>query len=75
MMIFGVDSSTIRQFVETLKNADNATHNQFKEQYSKDKVNMNSSSKYSKSEARVKEAKKLIVENKLNDAIDLCEKE
>ena len=75
MMGIDMDPSVIRQFVETLKNADDATLNQFKEQYSKGKVNMNSFSKYSKSEAKVKEAKKLIDENKLNDAIDLCDKE
>ena len=47
----------------------------YKEQYSKGKVNMNAFSKYSKSEAKVKEAKKLIDDNKFNEAIELCEKE
>ena len=36
---------------------------------------MGSFSKHSKSEAKVKEAKKLIDDNKLNEAIELCEKE
>ena len=75
MMNIDMDPSVIRNFVDQLKNADDATLNQFKEQYSKGKVNMNSFSKHSKSESKVKEAKKLIDENKLNDAIDLCDKE
>ena len=36
---------------------------------------MGSFSKHSKSEGKVKGAKKLIDENKLNEAIELCEKE
>ena len=75
MMNIDMDPSVIRNFVDQLKNADDATLNQFKEQYSKGKVNMNSFSKHSKSESKVKEAKKLIDENKLNDAIELCDKE
>ena len=75
MMGIDMDPSVIRQFVDQLKNADDDTINKFKEQYTKGKVNMNSFSKYSKSEAKVKEAKKLIDENKFNEAIELCEKE
>ena len=75
MMGIDMDPSVIRQFVDQLKNADDDTINKFKEQYTKGKVNMNSFSKYSKSEAKVKEAKKLIDDNKFNEAIELCEKE
>ena len=75
MMGIDMDPSVIRQFVDQLKNADDDTLKKFKDQYSKGKVNMNSFSKHSKSEAKVKEAKKLIDDNKLNDAIELCEKE
>ena len=75
MMGIDMDPAIIRQFVDKLKNADDATLNQFKEQYSKGKVNMNSFSKYSKSEQKAKDAKKLIDENKLNEAIELCDKE
>ena len=75
MMGIDMDPSVIRQFVDKLKNADDDTLNKFKEQYQKGKVNMGSFSKYSKSESKVKEAKKLIEENKLNEAIELCEKE
>ena len=75
MMGIDMDPSVIRQFVDKLKNADDDTLKKFKEQYSKGKVNMNSFSKHAKSEAKVKEAKKLIDENKLNEAIELCEKE
>ena len=75
MMGIDMDPSVIRQFVDQLKNADDDTLNKFKDQYSKGKVNMNSFSKHSKSEAKVKEAKKLIDDNKLNEAIELCEKE
>ena len=56
MMNIDMDPSVIRQFVDQLKNADDDTLNKFKEQYSKGKVNMNSFSKYSKSEEKVKEA-------------------
>ena len=75
MMGIDMDPSVIRQFVDKLKNADDDTLNKFKDQYQKGKVNMGSFSKHSKSEAKVKEAKKLIEENKLNEAIELCEKE
>ena len=75
MMGIDMDPSVIRQFVDQLKNADDDTINKFKEQYSKGKVNMNAFSKYSKSEGKVKEAKKLIDDNKFNEAIELCEKE
>ena len=75
MMGIDMDPSVIRQFVDQLKNADDDTLNKFKDQYSKGKVNMGSFSKHSKSEGKVKEAKKLIDENKLNEAIELCEKE
>ena len=75
MMGIDMDPSVIRQFVDQLKNADDDTLNKFKDQYSKGKVNMNSFSKYTKYEAKVKEAKKLIDDNKLNEAIELCEKE
>ena len=75
MMGIDMDPSVIRQFVDQLKNADDDTLKQFKDQYAKGKVNMSSFSKHSKSESTIKEAKKLIDDNKLNDAIDLCEKE
>ena len=75
MMGIDMDPSAIRQFVDQLKNADDDTLNKFKEQYTKGKVNMNSFSKYSKNEAQIKEAKKLIDNNKFNDAIELCNKE
>ena len=75
MMGIDMDPSVIRQFVEQLKNADDDTLNKFKDQYSKGKVNMGSFSKHSKSEAKIKEAQKLIDDNKLNEAIELCEKE
>ena len=75
MMGVDMDPSVIRQFVDQLKNADDDTLNKFKDQYTKGKVNMNSFSKHSKSESKVKEAKKLIDDNKLNDAIELCDKE
>jgi tetratricopeptide (TPR) repeat protein len=75
MMGIDMDPSVIRQFVDQLKNADDDTLNKFKEQYAKGKVNMNSFSKYSKNEAQIKEAKKLIDNNKFNDAIELCNKE
>ena len=75
MMGIDMDPSVIRQFVDQLKNADDDTLNKFKEQYIKGKVNMNSFSKYSKNEAQIKEAKKLIDNNKFNDAIELCNKE
>ena len=75
MMGVDMDPSVIRQFVDQLKNADDDTLNKFKDQYSKGKVNMNSFSKHSKSEGKVKEAKKLIDDNKLNEAIELCDKE
>ena len=75
MMGIDMDPSVIRQFVDQLKNADDDTLKKFKDQYSKGKVNMGSFSKHSKNEAKVKEAKKLIDENKLKEAIELCEKE
>ena len=75
MMGIDMDPSVIRQFVDQLKNADDDTLNKFKDQYTKGKVNMNSFSKHSKSESKVKEAKKLIDDNKLNDAIELSDKE
>ena len=75
MMGIDMDPAIIRQFVDKLKNADDATLNQFKEQYSKGKVNMNSFSKHAKSQQKVKDAKKLIDDNKLNEAIELCDKE
>ena len=75
MMGIDMDPSVIRQFVDQLKNADDDTLNKFKEQYTKGKVNMNSFSKYSKNEAQIKEAKKLIDNNKFNEAIELCNKE
>ena len=75
MMGVDMDPATIRQFVDQLKNADDDTLNKFKEQYAKGKVNMNSFSKYTKNEATIKEAKKLIDENKFNDAIELCNKD
>ena len=75
MMGIDMDPSVIIQFVDQLKNADDDTLNKFKEQYTKGKVNMNSFSKYSKNEAQIKEAKKLIDNNKFNDAIELCNKE
>ena len=75
MMGIDMDPSVIRQFVDQLKNADDDTLNKFKEQYIKGKVNMNSFSKYSKNEAQIKEAKKLIDNNKFNEAIELCNKE
>ena len=75
MMGIDMDPATIRQFVDQLKNADDDTLNKFKEQYAKGKVNMNSFSKYTKNEATIKEAKKLIDENKFNDAIELCNKD
>jgi len=75
MMGIDMDPSVIRQFVEQLKNADDDTLNKFKDQYSKGKVNMGSFSKHSKSEAKIKEAQKLIDDNKLSEAIELCEKE
>ena len=75
MMGIDMDPATIRQFVDQLKNADDDTLNKFKEQYVKGKVNMNSFSKYTKNEATIKEAKKLIDENKFNDAIELCNKD
>ena len=75
MMGIDMDPSVIRQFVDQLKNADDDTLNKFKEQYTKGKVNMNLFSKYSKNEAQIKEAKKLIDNNKFNDAIELCNKE
>ena len=75
MMGIDMDPSVIRQFVDKLKNADDATLNQFKDQYAKGTVNMGSFKKYTKSEAKVKEAKKLIDENKFNEAIEMCENE
>ena len=75
MMGIDMDPSVIRQFVDQLKNADDDTLNKFKEQYTKGKVNMNSFNKYSKNEAQIKEAKKLIDDNKFNEAIELCNKE
>ena len=75
MMGIDMDPAVIRQFVDQLKNSDDATLNQFKEQYAKGKVNMNSFSKHAGSEAKVKDAKKLIDENKLNEAIELCDTE
>ena len=75
MMGIDMDPSVIRQFVDQLKNADDDTLNKFKEQYSKGKVNMGSFSKHGKRESKVKEAKKLIDDNKLNEAIELCDKE
>ena len=71
----GIDQSVIRQFIGQLKNADDDTLNKFKDQDLKGKVNMGLFNKPSKSEGEVKEAKKLIDENKLNEAIELCEKE
>ena len=77
MKAFGVDMdpSVIRSFVDKLKNSSDDDLNKFKEQYAKGKVNMNAFSKYSENQEKLKEAKKLIEENKLNDAIELCEKE
>lgn len=75
MMGIDMDPSVIRQFVEKLKNSSDDDLNKFKEQYSKGKVNMNSFSKFGKNQEKIKEAKKLIEENKPNDAIELCEKE
>ena len=75
MMGIDMDPSVIRQFVDQLKNADDDTLNKFKDQYKKGSVNMGSFSKHSKSESKVKEAKKLIDDNKLNEAIELCDKE
>ena len=75
MMGIDMDPSVIRQFIDQLKNADDDTLNKFKDQYKKGSVNMGSFSKHSKSESKVKEAKKLIDDNKLNEAIELCDKE
>ena len=75
MMGIDMDPSVIRQFVDQLKNADDDTLNKFKDQYKKGNVNMGSFSKHSKSESKVKEAKKLIDDNKLNEAIEVCDKE
>ena len=75
MMGVDMDPSVIRQFVDQLKNADDDTLKKFKDQYTKGSVNMNSFSKHSKSETKVKDAKKLIDDNKLNEAIELCDKE
>ena len=77
MKTFGVDMdpSVIRSFVDKLKNSTDDDINKFKEQYAKGKVNMNSFSKYSKNEEKLKEAKKLITDNKNTEAIELCDKE
>ena len=75
MMGIDMDPSVIRKFVDQLKNADDDTLNKFKDQYKKGNVNMGSFSKHSKSESKVKEAKKLIDDNKLNEAIEVCDKE
>ena len=72
MKAFGVDMdpSVIRSFVDKLKNSSDDDLNKFKEQYAKGKVNMNTFSKFSKNQEKLKEAKKLIEDNKLNDAIE-----
>ena len=75
MMEIDMDPSAIRLFEDQLKNTYDDALNKFKYQCSKVKVNMGSFNKHSKSKGKVKKAKKLIVENKLNEAIELCEKE
>ena len=75
MMEIDMDPSAIRQFEDQLKNTYDDTVNKFKYQCSKVKENIGSFSKHSKSKGKVKEAKKLLDENKLNEAIELFEKE
>ena len=75
MMEIDMDPSIIRQFEDQLKNTYDDALNKFKYQCSKGKGNTDSFSKHSKSEGKVKEAKKLLDENKLNEAIELFEKE
>ena len=75
MMEIDMDPSAIRQFEDQLKNPYDDALNKFKYLCQKVKVNMGSFSKHSKSKGKVKEAKKLLDENKLNEAIELFEKE
>ena len=78
MKMFGIDMdpSIIRSFIDKMKNASEEDLNKLKEQYAKGNINMNSFnvSVLSKFEDKLKEAKKLLEENKFDDCIELCNK-
>ena len=71
MKMFGIDMDP-----SIMKNASEDDLNKLKEQYAKGNINMNSFnvSVLSKFEDKLKEAKKLLEENKFDDCIELCNK-
>jgi hypothetical protein len=76
MKAFGIDldPSVIRGFVDKMKNASDDELNKLKEQFTSGNVNMNSFnvSPFAKYENDLKEAKKLMDENKFIESIDKC---
>ena len=76
MKAFGIDldPSIIRGFVDKMKNASDDELNKLKEQFTSGNVKMNSFnvSPFAKYENDLKEAKKLMDENKFIESIDKC---
>ena len=76
MKAFGIDldPSVIRGFVDKMKNASDDELNKLKEQFTSGNVKMNSFnvSPFAKYENDLKEAKKLMDENKFIESIDKC---
>ena len=76
MKAFGIDldPSIIRGFVDKMKNASDDELNKLKQQFTSGSVNMNSFnvSPFAKYENDLKEAKKLMDENKFIESIDKC---
>ena len=76
MKAFGIDldPSVIRGFVDKMKNASDDELNKLKEQFTSGNVNMNSFnvSPFAIYENDLKEAKKLMDENKFIESIDKC---
>ena len=76
MKSFGIDldPTIIRSFIDKMKNASDEELNKLKEQFTSGNVNMNSFnvSPFAKYEDNLKEAKKLMDENKFIESIDKC---
>ena len=76
MKSFGIDldPTIIRSFIDKMKNASDEELNKLKEQFTSGNVNMNSFnvSPFSKYEDNLKEAKKLMDENKFIESIEKC---
>ena len=78
MKMFGIDMDpqVIRSFIDKMKNASDEDLNKLKEQYAKGNIKMNSFnvSPLSKFDNNLKEAKKIMEENKFIECIELCNK-